>query len=140
MCELRHNRQLRSVRGGREPTRGHFGLRALRQPNGRWCAWSVVASRFKSLRIGTSRAAEELAALVGGPVGEVTGATAELPGTDVVVGTEAVLHRVGRADLVVFIDFDAELAAPHFRANEATMSLCWRERRGWCGAASKTGA
>lgn len=87
------------------------------------------ASRFKSLRIGTSRAAEELAALVGAPVGEVTGVSQDLPDTKVVVGTEAVLHRIGRADLVVFIDFDAELAAPHFRANEATMSLLARASR-----------
>lgn len=87
------------------------------------------ASKFKALRIGTSRAAEELAALVGSPVGEVTGASDDVPDTRVVVGTEAVLHRVGRADLVVFIDFDAELAAPHFRANEATAALLARASR-----------
>jgi primosomal protein N' (replication factor Y) len=87
------------------------------------------ASRFKALRIGTARAAEELTALLGEPVGEVTGASQDLPATRVVIGTEALLHRVGRADHVVFVDLDAELAAPHFRANEAALALVGRASR-----------
>lgn len=87
------------------------------------------AAKLKQLRIGTTRAAEELAALIGEPVGEVTGATADAPTQRVLVGTEAILHRVGRADAVVFVDLDAELAAPHYRANEATLALLARAAR-----------
>lgn len=85
--------------------------------------------RFKALRIGTTRAAEELGVLLGEPVGEVTGASQDVPATRVIVGTEALLHRVGRADVVVFVDLDAELSAPHFRANEATLGLIGRAAR-----------
>ena len=41
----------------------------------------------------------------------------------VVVGTEAVLHRVDRADAVVFLDFDSELMAPRLRAAEEALAL-----------------
>jgi primosomal protein N' (replication factor Y) (superfamily II helicase) len=87
------------------------------------------SSKLAGLRIGTAKAAEELAALVGAPVGEVTGASSEVPDTPVLVGTEALLHRVGRADAVVFVDLDAELSAPHFRANEAALALLARASR-----------
>jgi len=90
---------------------------------------SCGASKTKALRIGTTRAAEELAALLGEPVGEVTGASGGVPATRVLVGTEALLHRVGRAGVVVFADLDAELAAPHFRANEAALALLARASR-----------
>lgn len=39
------------------------------------------------------------------------------------VGTEAVLHRVRRPDVVVFADFDQELFAPRFRATEISAGL-----------------
>ncbi len=87
------------------------------------------ASKLKALRIGTARAAEELTALAGEAVGEVTGASDDVPVTRVLVGTEALLHRVGRAEAVVFVDLDAELAAPHFRANEAALALVARAAR-----------
>jgi primosomal protein N' (replication factor Y) len=87
------------------------------------------ASKLKALRIGTARAAEELTALAGEPVGEVTGASDEVPDTRVLIGTEALLHRVGRADTVVFVDLDSELSAPHFRANEAALALLARASR-----------
>jgi primosomal protein N' (replication factor Y) len=86
-------------------------------------------SKLKQLRIGTTRAAEELRALLGEPVGEVTGASDQTPSDRVLVGTEALLHRVGRADAVVFVDLDAELAAPHYRANEASLALLARASR-----------
>jgi primosomal protein N' (replication factor Y) len=88
-----------------------------------------AATKFKALRIGTARAAEELGALVGEPVGEVTGASDDVPDTRVLMGTAALLHRVGRADAVVFVDLDAELSAPHFRANEVTLTLLARAAR-----------
>lgn len=87
------------------------------------------STKFKALRIGTARAAEELTALAGEAVFEVTGASDAVPDSRVLIGTEALLHRVGRADTVVFVDLDAELSAPHFRANEATMALLARAAR-----------
>ena len=45
------------------------------------------------------------------------------------VGTEALLHRVAKADAVIFVDLDAELAAPHFRANEVALGLLARAAR-----------
>jgi primosomal protein N' (replication factor Y) len=41
----------------------------------------------------------------------------------VLVGTEAVLHRVASADLVAFLDMDQELFAPRYRAAEEALSL-----------------
>ncbi len=45
------------------------------------------------------------------------------------VGTEAVLHRVPRADVVAFLDIDRELLAPRYRASELTMALIAKAAR-----------
>lgn len=88
------------------------------------------ASRFANLRPGVSRLAEELAAAAGRPAELVTGSTSETPGSaGVYVGTEAVLHRVERADTVAFLDFDRELLAPRYRAAEQAMGLLVRAAR-----------
>jgi primosomal protein N' (replication factor Y) len=92
------------------------------------CA-SCGSTRLKTLRVGVSRVREELEALVGGPVGEVTGESSELPSTPVLIGTEAVLHRVTAADGVAFLDFDQELLAPRFRAAEEALALLARASR-----------
>ncbi|MGP8065722.1 MAG: hypothetical protein ACLP81_05015 [Acidimicrobiales bacterium] len=83
------------------------------------------SARLRRLRLGTARAAEEIAALLGEPVDEVSSATARDPGSaaGVLVGTEAVLHRVRQASAVVFLDFDQELLAPRFRAAEEALAL-----------------
>ena len=82
------------------------------------------STRFRNLRVGVTRAREELEALAGEPVGEVTGASEHGdPGTRVVVGTEAVLHRVASADAVAFLDFDQELTAPRYRAPEQALAM-----------------
>ncbi len=93
------------------------------------CA-SCDSARLKSLRIGVSRAAEELAALLGRPVVEVT-AAADLVGDPgpLVMGTEAALHRVEHAGLVVFLDLDQHLLAPRFGAGEETLALLARAAR-----------
>jgi primosomal protein N' (replication factor Y) len=78
---------------------------------------------FAVARGGSARAQVELETLLGEPVGEVTAETDELPAARVLVGTEAVLRRVERADGVVFLDADAELLAPRFRAAEQTLVL-----------------
>lgn len=90
-------------------------------------------STFKNLRLGVSRAREELEALVGEPVAEVTATTdVDDPSVDaarVLIGTEALLHRVPRADAVAFMDFDQELLALRFRAAEQAMGLLARAAR-----------
>ena len=87
-------------------------------------------TRLKRLRIGVSRAAEELAALAGEPVDEVTGAGPGNSPNDrssssarIVVGTEAALHQLAAVDTVVFLDFDQELLAPRYRAGEQAVAL-----------------
>ena len=88
------------------------------------------STRFRVLRPGVARLREELAALVGEPVDEVTGATgADPPTTRVVVGTEAALHRVPTADAVAFLDLDQELLAPRERAREQAFALLARAAR-----------
>jgi primosomal protein N' (replication factor Y) len=79
--------------------------------------------RMKALRVGVSRAREELEQLAGHPVGEVTSDTDAIPDHPILVGTEAVLRRIDQADAVAFVDFDQELLAPRYRAAEEAMSL-----------------
>jgi primosomal protein N' (replication factor Y) (superfamily II helicase) len=85
--------------------------------------------RMKNLRMGTSRAREELEALALRPVGEVTAETSEIPDTAVLVGTEALLHRVDKATTVAFLDLDSELLAPRHRAQEHALVLLARAAR-----------
>lgn len=96
------------------------------------CA-SCGSGRFKNLRMGVTRAREELEALVGEPVGEVTGTSPpdELPAERIVIGTEAVLHRMhtSSAGVVAFLDLDQELLAPRYGAAEQAMALLARGAR-----------
>lgn len=87
------------------------------------------ATGFKNLRAGVSRVREELEVLVGEPVAEVTAASDDGAGTRVVVGTEAVLQRVERADAVAFLDLDQELLAPRYRAVEQAFALVAKAAR-----------
>lgn len=81
------------------------------------------------VRPGVSRLREELEAAANRPVVAVTGDSADLPVADVYVGTEAVLHRVRGVDVVAFLDFDAELLAPRYRAAEQALALLVRAGR-----------
>jgi primosomal protein N' (replication factor Y) len=79
------------------------------------------ATRLRVLRAGVARVREELAALFPKrQVVDVDAATAEVGDADIVIGTEAVLHRPElrrrRPTLVAFLDLDQELLAPRFRA------------------------
>jgi primosomal protein N' (replication factor Y) len=79
-----------------------------------------------------SRLREQLERASERAVVEVTGARpADEPLTpaDIYVGTEAVLHRAPRADVVAFLDIDAELLAPRFRAAEEALGLLARAAR-----------
>lgn len=94
------------------------------------CA-SCGGVHLKTIRMGVSRVVEDLAALTGERVVEVT---TETPARDVdsarlYVGTEAVLHQVGRADVVAFLDLDQELLAPRYRAAEEALGLIVRAAR-----------
>jgi primosomal protein N' (replication factor Y) len=92
------------------------------------------ATRLKVLRIGVTRATEELAALTGVEAYEITGASdpsdpVALNRARLVVGTEAALHRVPRSDVVAFLDIDQHLMAARFGAGEETLSLLARAAR-----------
>lgn len=84
------------------------------------------ATAMRVLRAGVTRAREDLEALLRRPVGTVSGPPStdvDSPLPDVLIGTEAVLHRVRGAGLVAFLDFDQELLAPRYRAAEEALAL-----------------
>jgi primosomal protein N' (replication factor Y) len=87
--------------------------------------------RMKVLRQGVGRVREELEALLGVSVGEVSGRPGDgvPPDEAVLVGTEAVLHRVRHAGAVAFLDFDQHLLAPRFAAGEEALALLVRAGR-----------
>lgn len=91
------------------------------------------STSLRALRSGVTKVREELEALARMPVGEVTAEVSELPASPVLIGTEAVLHRMEgaavRAAAVVFLELDAELAAPRFRAAEDALALLARASR-----------
>ncbi len=92
------------------------------------------SGQMKVLRVGAARAREEIEALALRPVGEVTtGQTEEAIqqalSCAVIVGTEALLHRVSRASTIIFLDPDSDLLAPRYRAAEQTMSMFSRAAR-----------
>jgi primosomal protein N' (replication factor Y) len=91
-------------------------------------------SRFRALRPGIARVRDDLAALLPRtPVVAVDAKTATLPAVPVLVGTEAVLHRVdpaaSRVGLVAYLELDQELLAPRARAAEQAMWLLVRGAR-----------
>ena len=89
-------------------------------------------TKMKNLRAGVNRVREELEALAREPVAELTaehGTDAGGTGTRIVVGTEAALHRIHKADVVAFLDFDQELLAPRYRAAEEALALLVRAAR-----------
>jgi primosomal protein N' (replication factor Y) len=84
-------------------------------------------TRLRTVRRGVSRVREDLEALVGERVDELTAAGDDphrsRPLSRVVVGTTAALHRIERADVVAFLDFDQELTAASWRAAEDALGL-----------------
>ncbi len=88
---------------------------------------------LRAARTGVTKLAEDLEALARLPVGVVTAEVGELPATPVLAGTDAVLHRVGPAGVgvgaVVFVEFDAELSAPRYRAPEEALAALARASR-----------
>ena len=109
---------------------GHLECRRCGESRPAVCA-DCDSTRLKSLRMGVTRATEELSALTGVDAVEFTGSSdpARGDGARLVVGTEAALHRIHRADLVCFLDIDQHLLAPRFGAGEETLSLLARAAR-----------
>jgi primosomal protein N' (replication factor Y) len=97
-----------------------------RPPVCQQCASTALAN----VRPGVTRLRDELEAAAGRAVDAVTASSGEPdPLVHVHVGTEAVLHRVPEADVVVFVDLDSELLAPRYRAAEQAFALLVRAAR-----------
>jgi len=89
------------------------------------------ATRLRVLRAGVTRVREELAALFPRMcVVDVDTATETVGDAQIVIGTEAVLHRPElrrrRPTLVAFVDLDQELLAPRYRAADQAHWLTTR--------------
>ena len=85
---------------------------------------SCGTTKMKNIRMGVTRAREELEALANQPVMERTGSgVVGNPDATVAVGTEALLHTADRWDTVVFLDFDQELHALRQRAASQALAL-----------------
>ncbi len=100
------------------------------------------ASRFRALRPGIGRVRDDLAALLPRTeVAAIDAASDTVPSAPVLIGTEAVLHRVGPSSehgagadagtvgLVAFLELDQELLAPRARAAEQALWLVVRGAR-----------
>jgi primosomal protein N' (replication factor Y) (superfamily II helicase) len=87
------------------------------------------STRLGHRKPGVARLRTDLTQSLGEAVGEVSKDGVVDGDARVVVGTEAVLHHVDQATLVAFIDLDAELLAPRFRAAEQALSLLVRAVR-----------
>lgn len=95
---------------------------------------SCGSSVLSRIRPGVARLRDELEAAAQRDVLAVTAGkekedTLDDTRADVFIGTEAVLHRVRRIDVVAFLDFDSEMLAPRYRASEQAFSLIARAAR-----------
>jgi primosomal protein N' (replication factor Y) len=90
---------------------------------------------LRARRLGVLKLREHVAALVPqARVVAVESGSAPMPAFDVAIGTEAVLHRAPEHPdrpirLVAFLDFDQELLAPRYRAEEQALWLLVRASR-----------
>jgi primosomal protein N' (replication factor Y) len=96
---------------------------------------SCHGSRFRVVRPGITRVRDELAALLPrATVAAVDASAVDVPSVPVLVGTEALLHRVaahdgGSVGLVAYLDLDQELLSPRVRAAEQALWLLVRGAR-----------
>lgn len=82
------------------------------------------ASRLAVRRPGVAHIRDDVAALTGEAVVELTASSNPPRGDErLFVGTEALLHRVGSLDAVLFLGIDEDLLAPVVGASEAVLSL-----------------
>lgn len=104
------------------------------EPRARICS-SCGGTRLRVVRAGVARLRDDLAALLPrATVADVDASTDEIPDADVLVGTEAVLHRVRampgrRPGLAAFLELDQELLALRYRAAEQALWLLARAAR-----------
>jgi len=93
------------------------------------------STALRPRRLGVVKLREHLAALVPrARVVAVESGSAPMPAFDIAIGTEAVLHRPPHdperpVRLVAFLDFDQELLAPRYRAEEQALWLLVRASR-----------
>ncbi len=97
----------------------------VREPYCRACG----ATKLKRVRSGVTTLARDVANQLARAVSEVTRAASPEVLERVVVGTEAVFSRVRRCSLVVYVDFDQYLLAPHASARRAAISAVGRAGR-----------
>lgn len=91
---------------------------------------SCGRTSFVVPRGGMNQLAAQIRTSVGREVIEVSGETGEPWGDgSIYVGTEAVLHRVSRVDVVVFADIDRDLGAPRVTAAREVLALVTRAAR-----------
>lgn len=87
-------------------------------------------TKMATVRAGTARLRDELAANSSLPVREVTASTTDIGGeAQVYVGTEALLHRVSSAGSVVFLDVDRDLSAPRMSSGREVLASVARAAR-----------
>ncbi|MFM7270694.1 MAG: hypothetical protein ACKO2C_03560 [Actinomycetes bacterium] len=98
-----------------------------------WVCAACASVRLRAIRVGVHRVRDDLAALLPrATVLDVDAATEGRPDADVLVGTEAVLHRVPTdrpVGLVALLEADQELLAPRYRAAEQAATLLARAAR-----------
>jgi len=83
-----------------------------------------------TVRSGTAKLRDELAANSRLPVREVTASTVGTGGeAEVYVGTDALLHRVSSAATVVFLDIDRDLSAPRMSSGREVLASVARASR-----------
>lgn len=114
-----------------EAAEGVLSCASCGQSRARLCD-SCGSTNLARVRPGTARLRLEIEQAAHREALEMSGAAKDVLDdgrVDVFVGTEAVLHRVRRADSVWFLDFDAELLAPRYRAHEQAVSLVARAAR-----------
>jgi len=114
-----------------ENTEGILSCGSCGESRARLCD-SCGSTNLARVRPGTARLRLEIEQAAHREALEMSGAAKDVLDdgrVDVFVGTEAVLHRVRRADSVWFLDFDAELLAPRYRAHEQAVSLVARAAR-----------
>lgn len=97
----------------------------VREPFCRACG----ATKLKRVRSGVTTLARDVSAQLAQPVSEVTRASSPERLERVVVGTEALFSRVRRCALVIYVDFDQYLLAPHASARRAAISAVGRAGR-----------
>ena len=116
---------------------GPDGARALGCPvcgiERPWVCARCHSAKLKSVRVGVNRVRDDLAALLPrASVLDVDAATEGPLEANVLIGTEAVLHRAPTdrpIGLVAFLEADQELLAPRYRAAEQAGTLFARAAR-----------